>query len=296
MKQHLCSSKGLLFNPCFLGLLIGLCFFSSCSHYYYGPNFHNVPIFKQKNEARLSGNASTADEVGAFNVQAAYSPTKEVGVLANAYVANADMSTKRSPSGGKGQLYELGAGYFKPLGRNDSNWVKGKFVFEAYGVLGMGSAKNWYKNPYPINWYLRTNLFKAYVQTSLSFATNIVDITFSQKIGLVHTFGIKCTIPDSLVAASAQAQNEETYRPTLVNDLRILNAHRTMFIYEPAFMLRFGFQYAKFHFQLGGSVMNTAFSRLNYGMHGDIGVTFSFARRFLEKHDPNRKKWRILFD
>src|SRR4051812_1320830 len=97
----------------YLLLISAIMFLSSCSHYYYAPSTHNVPAFKEKNEARISGSYS-AIQGSSGEVQAAYAPIKGMGILANALWVNPN--AKKEGSDGRGYLYELGAGYFKPFG------------------------------------------------------------------------------------------------------------------------------------------------------------------------------------
>lgn len=62
------------------------CFFlsvllSSCSHYYYVPNVQNVPLFREKNEYRISGSYGFGDESSCAEVQAAYSVSDKIGIM-----------------------------------------------------------------------------------------------------------------------------------------------------------------------------------------------------------------------
>ena len=57
--------------------------FCSCSHYYYVPNSQNVPLFREKNEYRFSGTLAGVEESSSKELQAAYSVTDHIGVMAN---------------------------------------------------------------------------------------------------------------------------------------------------------------------------------------------------------------------
>ena len=68
-------------------LTITILFYSvllcSCSHYYYVSNVQNVPLFREKNEYRISGIYAVGDETTCAEVQAAYSVTGKIGIMAD---------------------------------------------------------------------------------------------------------------------------------------------------------------------------------------------------------------------
>ena len=253
----------------------------SCTHYYYAPNQHNVPLFKEKNEVRVSGAYIQGNEISGCDIQAGYAMTKESAIIANALIINP------TSKDGRGQLYELGAGYYKPISSSFLPISK-KFIFETYGVFGLGNATDYYGNyPYSVT----TGLFKAYIQPSIGFSTNLFDIILSEKIGLVHTFGVKRSIPDSTY--NSMIQNGSS----VVNDLNILNHSRTSFLFEPAFTFRIGFKYVKFHFQIGGSLMSGDFRQLTISPVWDTGITIFIARRFWQKDErPHKDQWKEIWD
>jgi hypothetical protein len=252
-----------------------------CTHYYYAPNQHNVPLFKEKNEVRLSGAYIQGSEINGCDIQAGYAATKEFAVIANALVINP------TSKDGKGQLYEVGGGYYKPI-PSSCPAISKKFVFETYSVFGLGSATNYYGN-YPYN--VSTDLFKAYLQPSIGFTTNLFDVILSQKIGLLHTFNVKKNMPDTTYNNLVQNGS------SVVNDLNILNQGRTSFFFEPAFTFRIGFKYVKFHFQVGASLISGDFRQLTISPVYDYGVTIFIGRRFWQKDDrPKKEKWKEVFD
>jgi hypothetical protein len=216
-------------------------------------------------------------------VQAAYAMTKESAIMANALILNPNSTD------GRGQLYELGAGYYKPI-PSPYSIISKKFVFETYGVIGLGNATNYY-NKYPNS--ISTNLFKAYVQPSIGYTSNLFDLIVSAKIGAIHTFGIRKSMPDS--AFNELAQNGSS----IANDFGILNQSRTSFIFEPAFTFRLGFKYVKLHFQVGTTVVGSNFRQLSLTTTPvtDIGITIFIAKRFWQKDDrPKKDRWKQMFD
>jgi|GEM_PF-634636 len=255
----------------------------SCTHYYYVPNQHNVPLFKEKNEVRISGALLVNDEVTGCDVQTAYAMTKESAIMANALVVNPGSKE------GRGQLYELGAGYYKPIPTGLSMLDK-KFIFESYGVLGLGNATNYYDR-YPSG--ISTNLFKAYVQPSIGYTTNFIDLIFSAKIGAIHTFGIRRNMADTTYNDLVQNNS------SIGSDLSTLQLNRTAFIFEPALTLRLGFKYVKLHFQVGTTVVSGGFNQLTPAGRPSIsaGMTIAIAKRFWQKDArPKNEKWKQMFD
>ena len=99
-------------------VVILVMYLTGCTHYYYAPNTHNIPLFQEKDEIRFSiGSSTSGDIIGGGSgteLQGAYAITNKIGIIANVGF------TKNSSGGelGKGHFFELGAGYFKPLGKN----------------------------------------------------------------------------------------------------------------------------------------------------------------------------------
>ena len=265
-------------------------FLSSCSHYYYAPNTHNVPVFKEKNEARITGVYSTL-EGNSGELQAAYAPAKHVGILANALLVNP--RADKTVSSGRGHLYELGAGYFKPFGPPKAANL---FVFEVYGVAGLGGCRGYYPNAYansssdtargydlkyPNN-YVTTSFVKAYIQPSLSISHDIFDVTFSAKIGVLHNYKITTTIPDSITRTMALMPAPDN--GTLPDDLGILQNSRSSFVFEPAITARVGYKYVKFQYQLSFLTQTSPFlEKLSTPIMMSLGATINIAPRY-KKH------------
>lgn len=121
------------------------------------PSQHNVPLFHEKKEIRVSGAYTTGDDAKGFDVQGGYAVTKNVAVLANVCVIN---PCKKAD--GSGQLYELGAGYYKPFAKY--------FVFENYGFVGIGHSKGIYHNDSLPDEIVNAGFIKVYNQPSIGFS------------------------------------------------------------------------------------------------------------------------------
>lgn len=87
--------------------------FCSCSHYYYVPNVQNVPLFREKNEYRLSGTYGFGTETSCLEVQGAYSVTSNFGIMTNFMSAKGIENSEESWA--KGTYLDVAIGYYKPL-------------------------------------------------------------------------------------------------------------------------------------------------------------------------------------
>jgi hypothetical protein len=253
-------------------LLFSLFALSGCTRCYYGPTQHNVPMFKEKNEARLSGTYSTINEIPGGEVQAAYAPTKGLGLIGNAAFFG-------KWEEGKAQLYELGAGYYKAVPTKRAG-APGNIVVEVYGVAGWGRVTN-----DACSGYVRVDMVKSYVQPSFGFANEKAEAFLSAKIGVVHLYNIK----ETLGPYPCYGDQEEYYPYTngdAEDDLHIMQLDQTGFLVEPAVTMRFGLKYVKWHIQLGGSFLTSHLDDVSAPFNFNTGLLFSFAPRFLKK---NRK-------
>lgn len=246
---------------------------SGCNRYYYAANQHNVPLFREKNEARLSGAFTAGDYVGGFEIQGGYSITKGLAVIGNACVINSGSDQ------GRGHLYELGAGYYHPF-RPEAPRISGKFVFEIYGVAGLGAAKDYYCYP----GYAGTNFFKSYVQPSIGFTSDIVDVAGSVKIGVLHFYNVRHTFSDTCTNPSSSAIPDDVSPFEMIHELQRLESHQTLACFEPAITFRIGYQYAKFCIQFGGSFLSSSDAQyLNSNVNLNFGVVVFLAPRYWKK-------------
>jgi len=198
-------------------------------------------------------------------------------------------------------LFELGGGYYKPLNVNTPH-AKNVLVFECYGVLGLGGSRGFYRDStgqlaatniwgqtipqqffYPHN-YILARYMKAYVQPSISFSHNIIDLIFATKIGFLYTYKVSSTIPESYLTTAPAA--EPAYAGTLYSDYQTLTTNRAPFLFEPSFTLRVGYKWVKFEWQLDYSATRNAFMQNVAGipLAYSFGVSVDIARRF--KKEP----------
>src|ERR1044071_1103820 len=87
--------------------------FTSCTHYYYGPNSANVPLMKKEGDGRISASIASADETTGFELQSAYALGNHFGGMFNFYHAGSrEGASSATPDNttekGNGRYFELG--------------------------------------------------------------------------------------------------------------------------------------------------------------------------------------------
>jgi hypothetical protein len=111
----------------YFALVILLCVFNGCQHYYYIPNNLNIPAMTQQHDASV--------QIGKLKskcrqVQISYSPLKHIGLMYNDMRINEDQGT--------GRLQEAGAGLYYGI-HNDVS-------FGLYGGWGQGWENHTYSS------------------------------------------------------------------------------------------------------------------------------------------------------
>ena len=210
-----------------------LLFLSSCVHYYYQPSANNVPLFKEKGEARIQAQASGGNDLSGFDAQTAYAVGNHTGLQLNFF----HTGDKEQDIGvGRGNYIEAAAGYFHPLHNN--HWI-----FETYAGIGHGSILNVY-NSSDINDNSASSKFgvtKFFAQPSFGFRTKYFSMALSSKLGLASF---------SLVNSSLKKDGDYSYDAA---DVEFLNG-KSFFLWEPGFMMRGGFEHFQVLFQVTRSV------------------------------------------
>ena len=235
--------------PCCIAMLL---FFSSCIHYYYQPGANNVPLFKEKNEARIQIQSSGGNNLSGFDAQTAYAVGDHTGLQLNFFHAGA----KEEGYGiGRGNYIEAAAGYFKAFSNN-------RLVFETYGGLGYGSVTNVYGSS---DFYggesSKFGILKLFAQPSFGFTHKNFSVALSSKFAVA-----------SFHLASSSVTKENN--PYDVEDIKSLD-NKSFFLWEPGFMIRGGFE----HFQLLVQVTKTAYTSGALpadNINGSIGIVVPF--------------------
>jgi len=208
----------------------------SCSHYYYVPNTQNVPLFKEKNEYRLSGTLATGNESSSSEIQAAYSVTDHIGIMAN-YMSAKGGKISDYENWGKGNYYDGAIGYFKP--------VKKYGVFEIYGGLGGSSQHHHYITPFYVNGTYTSSpggtadlsFVKVFVQPSFGLTFKGFDIAASTRVCVLTFNSVLNQISGNVSENSA------------LNNI----SNQSHLFLEPAITIRGGWKYVKLQLQASTS-------------------------------------------
>jgi hypothetical protein len=234
--------------------------FCSCSHYYYVPNTQNVPLFREKNEYRFSGSLAGGEESSSKELQAAYSVTDHIGVMAN-FMSSKGGTISDNNNWARGNYFDAAFGYFKPVSKYG--------VFEIYGGVGGSSQYHHYITPFSFNGTFSAgtadlSFTKVFVQPSFGFTTNGFDITASTRICLL-TF-------NSVVNQISGNINES-------NILNNISGEIHLFL-EPAITIRGGWKYVKLQLQAStASYLNNPDLHFE-AYHLSIGLHIAIARRY----------------
>lgn len=205
-------------------LLLGL---SACSPKYYIPNTQNVPLISEKGETNLTlaGNDHQVSIHGAYGVANGFAITLNGGLAIPKEEDNGNR--------GSGNFAELGLGYFKSFGEY--------WVFEAYGIGGIGSVEN--RMPSTI---------EDYPNTKGEINANML------RLGVQPNFGFKSTYFSAAVSSRFVNVSYSKIRGDLMysNESQVdyLNRNSSNFLIEPALTLRGGLEKIKLQVQTGYSI------------------------------------------
>lgn len=224
---------------------------SSCVHYYYAPSANNVPLFKEKKEARIQAQYSLGNNYGGFDIQSAYAVSNHAAVQLNIFHASHDDEEYGS---GNGTYVEAAGGYYKPFA--NKHWI-----FETYAGIGFGGVKNIYgdggigTSRYP---EAKTFVTKLFLQPSFGFTSNHFAMALSSKLSTVKTG----------VNSSSLTKEYDEYDYEQLNALK----GKSYFFWEPGIMIRGGFKSAQLLIQYTRSVGNKSLPADNENI--SLGIIF----------------------
>lgn len=254
-----------------------LAFSTGCTHYYYVPNIQNIPMFREKNEARLSGSYGGGDESNGFELQGSWAVTNHFG-LSSSFLASKSPQSYANEEWGKGSYIDAGAGFFSPINKYG--------VFEVYGGLGAARQTHNYTSADDysggtIYWresgmaYLKSR--RLFVQPAIGFEFNVFEIAFSTRLSRLWFNDVDFNINSD--------DNEYDF-----NTLTRLSDKRVYYFVEPALTLRAGWKNIKLQAQY--SVGSYAYSDLIpfEAFHLALGVNISFGERFKKDRVPAETK------
>jgi len=234
---------------------------NSCVHYYYVPNVHNVPLFREKDEINVSGNLGLGYESISAEIQSAYSITDNIAIMANYMGAKGG---HRSFSQGKGNYFEAAAGFFKPIQKYRT--------FEIYAGAGGSRQHHIYdaKDLDPSSPQYdsgggtsKLSYLKFFVQPSYGWTFKCIDIAFSTRFCSLNYLHIQ-----NLINPGANLYD--------FRKLQSIEKDRNYLFFEPALTLRLKIE--NLSLQLQGSAESYTNNRKNHfdEYHLSIGLCGSF--------------------
>jgi hypothetical protein len=240
--------------------------FCSCSHYYYVPNVQNVPLFREKNEYRLSGTYGLGTETSCLEVQGAYSVTGNFGVMTN--FMSAKGIDNHEESWAKGTYFDVAIGYYKPLLKSG--------VFEIYGGVGGSKQHHQYRseifdpgNPLYNNLNAGTSdvsFIKIFVQPSIGMTFNGFDFAFSTRF-------------NRLTFNKTDNQIDKLSNKYEFDKLNTTAQTKNFLFFEPALTIRGGWKYIKVQLQgATASYLNNDHYHFDQ-YHISIGLIVTFEKR-----------------
>lgn len=239
-RKHEWTLKPWIGWVCLLAVIITFSLFPvSCSPCYYTPNAQNVPLLDEGREGIALFSFQGGLYTRGINLQTAFSPFNHLGFMFNYQHFWTDYSKITgynfwtgdgdSEDGEiRGNLTELGAGYFLPF--------QEKFIFEVYSGLGWGSVKNeihfvGYNHSSHLRSTVKSNRY--FIQPAIGWSPNKhFEIAFSNRFCLLEYKDLSIKTGD---------------KTDIYEVARIDN--NPLFLFEPAVTIRIGGENIKFQYQ-----------------------------------------------
>jgi opacity protein-like surface antigen len=178
------------------------------------------------------------DENG-FDVQAAYSPIRNLGATLDVSHVSAGSSGQRV----SGLLVEGGAGYYRAFREH--------LLVDGYGLLGFGGVENELSSG-----NISANVVRFGIQPSAGFRSRFFDAFFASRLVGVHYFGID----------GSDSTNVQSLRDA-----------GTQYMFEPAVTLRAGYR-VKLQLQAGRSYNLSSDSFPQEKDIISLGIVYTFRR------------------
>ena len=215
------------------GMIALLC--SSCYHVYYSPNTPNAPMLSQKGEVKLNGaiGFGANSEYTSGELQLAYAPAKNFGLLLNGFTAAKSEETDDALEKGKGSYAELAPGFFTPISSN------AKWRAELFAGLGTGSVSNNYGGSSSS----KVGITKAFLQPAIGFKSKHFEAAFVPKISFVHW-----KVQEDRINEARDSYDKQ--------DLNRIRENPRFTTFEPSLILRAGGENIKGQFGLTLSNLN----------------------------------------
>jgi len=230
-----------------------------CSHYYYVPNIQNVPLFREKNEFRISGSYGGGDESNSFELQGAWSAGKHIGITSSFMSANGNYSDNHD-EWGKGSYIDIACGYYTPINEHG--------VFEVYGGIGGASQNHSFTGSnYSVSGQAHIKSNKLFIQPSIGFEFNIFEFALSTRL---------CRLSFTDVDFNQNAISDEWE----INRLQALSDDALYYFVEPAATVRVGWKSVKIQVQVSVGSYQWNYEIPFEPYHVGLGVQFAFGNRY----------------
>jgi len=223
--------------------------FASCSPKFYTPNTQNVPLISEKGETNLSlsGNGNQVEFQGAYGI------AKNIALKANGGLfIPSDLD---NGNGGSGKFIEFGGGYFKPITE--------KWIFETYGIIGIGSFENHLPSAKTVS-----------PQTNGNISANIL------RVGIQPNFGYKSKYFSAAVSSRIVNLSYSNINGDLIfeneNQPNYLKTNSSNFLVEPALTIKGGGEKLKLQIQYGYSLNLTNSNFRQDKSFLTLGLNFNF--------------------
>jgi len=234
---------------------------SGCSHYYYVPNIHNVPLFREKDEFRISVSYGMGDESNSFEMQGGWSAGKHLGITSS-FIAAKGQSSNNNDEWGKGSYIDLACGYYTPINEYG--------VFEVYGGIGGASQKHQYApSTYNVadKAYIKSN--RLFIQPAIGFEFKAFEFAFSTRF---------CRLSFTDVDFNLNNDSDEWE----LNRLQTITNDGVYYFVEPAATVRVGWKNVKIQVQASFGSYQWSYELPFESFHMGLGVQFAFGERYKE--------------
>ena len=222
---------------------------TACSPLYYTPNTQNIPLLTEggDNKVNLAGNNNQIE------LQGAYAVTDEFAIQANGgwFLPREE----DNGNGGSGKFIEFGGGYY--------TLVKEVFVFELYGLVGLGDMENNFPTTQESNpdskGNIAANVFRVGIQPNFGYKSKHFEVALSSRIvNLMYS-----KIEGDLIF---DGENQVDY----------LTDNKSNFLVEPAITVKGGLEKIKLQLQYGYSynLSNKDFKQDNSFL--TLGLSYEF--------------------
>ncbi len=225
-------------------LIFSFLIFFGCKPPAYVPNKINAPFINEKYDFT----ADAGIGVSGLNIQAAFSPVKHLGIMAN-FSTEAILSKENNSRYNKVDFGELGAGYYLKFGK--------LFLFDLYGGGGMGFSKIVLDTTNRTD-VTNVNYYRLFAQPSFAFTTNVFKLDLACRFNYINAY-------------KSWGPSSNLY-------------HGSLFCYEPAITAKLGYKWIMVYLQWAYSlpfkdIDSNIYMPSPWSFTGGISFSFNFGKK-----------------